>query len=317
MAYDLSEKLVVAVSSRALFDMTDANKIFETKGEVPYMKYQWKKKDEPLGKGDAFPFIERLLKLNNNENGSEEDSFVEVIVLSKNDPESGLRIFNSCKHYGLDISRGVFTSGRDPYEYMKAFNVCLFLSANKEDVDLAIEQELPAGLILHTKNPREQETNELRIAFDFDGVIADDESEKRFVAGQLKAFQQHEIENKDIPHGAGPLIVLIRKLAQFQQQERIKTQKDKNYIPVLRIAIVTARNAPAHERMIKTLRSFGLHAVEAFFLGGVSKKEVLSILKPHIFFDDQRGHVEPASDVVPSVHIPFGIKNIEQENGIA
>ncbi len=307
MAYDLSGKLVVAVSSRALFDMSDPNRIFETRGEVPYMKHQWRKRDVPLGKGDAFPFIERLLKLNEYS----KNPFVEVVVLSKNDPESGLMIFNSCKHYGLDISRGVFTSGRDPYEYMKAFNACLFLSANKDDVDHAIEQGLPAGLILHTKTPRDQETNELRIAFDFDGVIADDESEKQYADGQLEAFQQYEITNRDVPHGAGPLRTLISKLAEFQQYERFESLKNKDYAPVLRISIVTARNAPAHERMIKTLRSMGLHAVEAFFLGGVSKKEVLSILKPHIFFDDQRGHVEPASDVVPSVHIPFGVKNIK------
>lgn len=308
MPYNTDNKLVIAVSSRALFDLDEANQVFEEKGEQGYMDYQWKKRTDSLKTGVAFPFIKRILQFNNATNQP-----VEVIVLSKNDPFSGLRFFNSCKHYDLGITRGVFSAGKDPFPYMEAFNCCLFLSANEQDVKNALESGLPAGLILPTSAPQDPATNELRIAFDFDGVIADDASEQVFQQAGMAMYQKSEIENADIALNPGPLKDLIERLARLQKFEKLESLKDKCYTPRLRIAIVTARNAPAHERVITTLEKWGITAVEAFFLGGLEKKKVLSIFRPHIFFDDQMNHLEPASDVTPSVHIPFGLINKASE----
>lgn len=239
-------------------------------------------------------------------------NFVEVIVLSKNDPFSGLRFFKTCEHYALGITRGIFTAGRDPFPYMKAFNCCLFLSANEADVTKAIRAGNPAGLILPTQAPDDPQTGELRIAFDFDGVLADDSSERIYREQGKDNYQREERRNANIPSPPGPLKSLIESLAKIQKWENRQKERDLQYKPRLRIAIVTARNAPAHERVITTLREWGITAVEAFFLGGVSKKKVLEVLRPHIFFDDQMAHLAPASEVTPCVHIPFGIANQKQ-----
>lgn len=312
MPFSVENKLVIAVSSRALFDLDAENKIFEEKGEKAYADYQWAKREEYLKEGVAFPFIKRILQFNDSED--EKKNPVEVIVLSKNDPCSGLRFFNSCKHYGLGITRGVFTAGKSPYGYMDAFNCCLFLSANKEDVREAIDQGKPAGLILPTSAPPDPKTHELRVAFDFDGVLADDSAEKVYQKGGIDAYRKEETENAEKPLPPGPLKALFDRLSYIQRIEQVNRGKDASYRPRLRIAIVTARNAPAHERLIITLKSWGITAVEAFFLGGLEKKKVLEIFRPHLFFDDQRLHLEPASSVTPSVHIPFGIVNRENQD---
>lgn len=306
MPFNTENKLVIAVSSRALFDLDEANEIFENDGETSYMNYQWKNKEGILDKGVAYPFIKRLLQFNNED---EQSNPVEVIVLSKNDPFSGVRFFKSCEYYKLGITRGVFTAGRDPFPYMDAFNCCLFLSANKDDVDKAIASGKPAGLILRTNASDDPATNELRIAFDFDGVLVDDSSERIYHEQGMDAYRRQERKNADTASPPGPLKSLIERLAKIQKLENEEKKKNPNYVPRLRIAIVTARNAPAHERVITTLREWGITAVEAFFLGGLEKQKVLKILRPHIFFDDQMIHLEAASDITPSVHIPFGIAN--------
>lgn len=305
MGFSTDHKLVIAVSSRALFNLENENQIFYTQGEEEYIEYQWQHKDELLDKGVAFPFVKRLLQFN----ALKKDGIVEVILLSKNSPISGLRAFKSCEKYGLGITRGVFTAGNDPYPYMKAFNCCLFLSADKDDVKHAIRQSLPAGCVLPTNAPDDPKTGELRIAFDFDGVIADDSSERIYQEKGIEEYQREEKTNADTPMLPGPLRELIDKLSKIQHWERRIKKKNPSYQPKLRIAIVTARNAPAHERVITTLKNWGITTVEAFFLGGLEKRRILEIFKPHLFFDDQMQHLEPACENTPSVHIPFGIIN--------
>lgn len=294
MPFSTENKLVIAVSSRALFDLDEANGIFEKHGEKAYMEYQWEHRKDILAQGVAFPFIKRLLQFNGV---NEKDSPVEVIVLSKNDPFSGVRFFHSCEHYKMNITRGVFSAGRDPFLYMDAFDCCLFLSANKEDVEKAIQMGKPAGLILPTTAPDDPSTGELRIAFDFDGVLVDDSSERVYQEKGIVKYQQEEKKNAGIAAPSGPLKTLIERLAKIQKLENLEKNKNPDYIPRLRMTIVTARNAPAHERVITTLREWGITAVEAFFLGGLEKKKVLQILRPHIFFDDQMIHLEAASNI--------------------
>ena len=308
MAYDLKNRLVIGLSSSALFDLSESDKVFRDKGEKFYRLYQRQKQDEVLEKGRAFNFIWRLLSLNVI---SPESPLVEVILLSKNDPDTGLRVMNSIKYYGLDITRAVFLQGGFPHRYISAFNISLFLSASESDVKLAVDSGLPAGQVLNNR-PRlfqDDEGDELRIAFDFDGVIADDESKLVFRKYGLDAFQENEASKVDIVHQPGLLKTLLDKLSKIQRYEQKYAVKNPNYTKKIRISIVTARNAPAHERVIKTMRSWGITVNEAFFLGGVEKNAVLEVLRPHIFFDDQLTHANPASEIVPAVHIPFGIAN--------
>ena len=256
--------------------------------------------------GVAFPFIKRLLNLNL---AFPDLDPVEVVLLSKNDPDTGLRVFNSIKAHSLAITRGGFLNGRPPFKYMPAFNASLFLSANPDDVRNAILAGHAAGTVLRTNAVDDQSDQELRVAFDFDGVIVDDEAETVYKTHDLAQFQQTESDKVAIPHRPGPLSDLFRKLAVFQTLEHMKERKDSRYKRVLRTAIITARNAPAHERVVTTLRAWGVTADETFFLGGIEKKRVLEILKPHIFFDDQMDHLKSAAETIPSVHIPFGISN--------
>lgn len=308
MAFEIEKKLVVAVSSSAVFDMAKADDIFRADGESAYRTYQKERLDEPFEKGVAYPFIRRLLKLNH---AYPELRPIEVIVLSRNDPDSGQRFFRSCRHYDLDITRGAFLDGKSPHPFIPAFNASLFLSANKSDVDSAIHAGHPAGLVLPTKAVDSEDGDELRVAFDFDGVIADDESEAVFQkdTSNVTLFHDHELEKRDTPHNPGPLADLLKKLSVFQRWERQYVAKTNGAKRLLRIAIVTARNAPSNERMITTLNEWGLEAVEAYFLGGIEKRRILDVLQPHIFFEDQLKHLKTAAATVPSVHIPFGVTN--------
>lgn len=309
MAYDLTKRLVVGLSSSALFDLEESDNIFRTEGEEAYRQYQREMQDEPLSKGVAFPFIRRLLKLNEIR---PEDPLVEVILLSRNDPDTGLRVMNSIEHYGLGITRAVFLQGKSPYIYIPAFDIELFLSANRDDVMQAIAADYPAGQILNGHINDDSTDFELRIAFDFDGVLADDEAESIYKSsGQLSDFHRHEAANVNIPHNPGPLKKFLQRISYIQKLELEKVEQDPNYIPLLKISIVTARNAPSHKRVINTMRTWGISVNEAFFMGGVEKANVLRILKPHIFFDDQKLHLKSSSEL-PSVHIPFGIANIKQ-----
>lgn len=308
MSYDLEKKLVVAIASSALFDLSESDGVFKSEGEKAYRKFQIENMEEPLKPGVAFPFIKRLLGL--NKLYAAEDTPVEVIFLSKNDPDSGRRIFRSAQHYNLPISRGAFLTGGSPHRYIPAFSATLFLSADREDVELAIAEGHPAGVVLPNNAADDEDDTELRIAFDFDGVLADDEAERVFKETKnVDRFHESESEKKAVPHNPGPLKALLEKISRFQKLERRRSAQDKDYKPALRVAIITARNAPSNERFVTTMVKWGIEVDETFFLGGIEKSRILNVLKPHIFFDDQLGHLEASSESVPSVHIPFGVAN--------
>nr|WP_270815874.1 5'-nucleotidase [Aeromonas sp. QDB23] len=266
MAYDLTKRLVVGLSSSALFDLEESDNIFRTEGEESYREYQRKMQDEPLSRGVAFPFIRRLLKLNTL---FPQDPLVEVILLSRNDSDTGLRVMNSIEHYGLGITRAVFLQGKSPYIYIPAFDIELFLSANYQDVRQAVLAGYPAGQILSGDIKDDTEDLELRIAFDFDGVIADDEAEGVYKSsGQLADFHSHESELVDVPHNPGPLKNFLQRISDIQKLEADKKKEDSSYLPMLKVSIVTARNAPSHKRVINTMRSWGISVNEAFLWEG-------------------------------------------------
>ncbi|WP_018887714.1 5'-nucleotidase [Paenibacillus massiliensis] len=304
MPFDITNKFVIAVASSALFDLTESDRVFQEEGEAAYRDYQREHENEILAHGVAYPLIKRLLSIN-----TPEDQLVEVILLSRNDPDTGLRVFKSIEHYDLTISRAVFVAGSNPFKYMAAFNAALFLSGNPDDVKEAVEHGYPAGCMYPSDYIDDEQDNEIRIAFDFDGIIADDSAESIFQQGALDQFHSHEKELASLPLPAGPLSRFFTEISKLQQKEILKNQNDPDYKPRIRIAIATARNAPAHERMINTLRKLDIRIDEAFFLGGVEKIRVLNVFKPHIFFDDQVGHIEGVARTFPSVHVPFGAIN--------
>ncbi len=311
MPYDLSKRLVVGLASSALFDLTKSDQIFRTKGEAAYREYQREHQNDPLKIGAAFPFVKRLLHLNKLRPDSADDPLVEVMLLSRNDPDTGLRVMNSIEHHNLGITRAVFLQGKSPYRYIPAFNIELFLSANTQDVHQAVTAGYPAGHVLNSAITDEPDDPELRIAFDFDGVLVDDEAEAIFQKEKsVAAFREHEESHADIPHNPGLLKNFLQRLSEIQQLEMQKVAEEPAYAPMLKVSIVTARGAPAHKRVIRTMRAWDITVNEAFFLGGVGKEKVLETMRPHIFFDDQKLHLEPASKVLPAaVHIPFGITN--------
>ncbi|QIQ22184.1 5'-nucleotidase [Zophobihabitans entericus] len=307
MAYDLTNRLVIGLASSALFDLEESDNIFREQGEIAYRTFQRDNENSPLKKGVAFPFIQRILSLNAL---NPKDPPVEVILLSRNDPDTGLRVMNSIEHYKLNMTRAVFLQGSSPLKYIPAFDIELFLSANIQDVKQAVNAGYPAGRVLQGNIKDDINDKELRIAFDFDGVIIDDEAETIYKETRdLSLFHDNETTKEDIVHNPGPLNNFIRRLANIQELERKKIETDSTYIPMLRTAIVTARNAPSHKRAIHTLRGLGIEINEAFFLGGIEKSKVLEIMRPHIFFDDQISHLEEPSRILPSVHIPFGVAN--------
>jgi 5'-nucleotidase len=234
---------------------------------------------------------------------------VEVIILSRNDPEAGLRMMDAVKAYELDISRAFFLSGQLAYPYMKAVNACLYLTTNKDEVKEAVSAGYPAGHVLPCSQCDSDVDNQLRIAFDFDGVLVDDEAEAKYADGGLPLFHHHELEHKDRPLKDGPLMPLLQRLSRIQKMEELNSSRQNNPEKAIRVSIVTARNAPAHERLVTTLKNLGITPDELFLTGGIEKKNILDILKPQIFFDDQLGHLTPAAANTPCVHIPFGIRN--------
>lgn len=308
MPYELESRLVIGVASSAVFDLRDSDSIFKSQGEEEYRKFQEANLDNPLPKGIAFPFIKRLLALNDL-SPDPIDPLVEVVLLSRNDPDTGLRVMKTIKHYGLGMTRAIFMQGKSPYEYIPALNIALFLSANKPDVDAAINLGHPAGQVLDSKFDDDETDRTLRIAFDFDGVLAGDESESVMQTSGLTAFHDHEVKNVMQPHNPGPLKEFLVRVSKIQSAEEKHKKQNPEYENRIRVSIVTARSAPSHERALKTLKSWGVMANDAFFLGGIEKGRVLGVLKPHIFFDDQSGHLKSTSALVPSVHIPFGITN--------
>jgi 5'-nucleotidase len=308
MPYELDNRLVIGVASSAVFDLLDSDAVFRSQGEEEYRKFQEKNLNNPLPKGIAFPFIKRLLSLNDLcEDPS--DPLVEVVLLSRNDPDTGLRVMKTIEHYGLGMTRAIFMQGRSPYEYIPALNIALFLSGNKADVEAAIKAGHPAGQVLDSQFDDDEDDKTLRIAFDFDGVLAGDEAETVMQSSGLVEFHAHEVKNAMEPHNPGPLKEFMVRMAKIQSVEEEHKKLNPDYENRIRVSIVTARSAPSHERALNTLKSWGVMVNDAFFLGGIEKGKVLAVLKPHIFFDDQSGHLKSASAVAPSVHIPFGITN--------
>ena len=309
---DLERALVVGVASSALFDLEASDAVFRRDGEQKYREYQRDHLDDALGPGVAFPFIRRLLALNDL---SGDERLVEVVVLSRNDPETGLRVMRSVERHGLDITRAIFMQGRSPYRFMEPLPMSLFLSANGADVREAIRMGFAAGRVVGRaaddgRAVDDDGGTDLRIAFDFDGVLADDSSERLYQEGTLEAYQANESALADVPLPKGPLAAFLEKINHIQRIEDAKHDADPGgYERRVRVAVVTARSAPAHERAINSIHQWGLRVNDAFFLGGIDKGPVLGVLQPHIFFDDQRRHVDTASRSTPSVHIPFGELN--------
>jgi 5'-nucleotidase len=293
-------KLVVAISSRALFDLEESNRVFEEEGVEAYHRYQLAREDEILAPGIALPLVKKLLALNAL---APVRPRVEVILLSRNTAETGLRIMNSIQHYGFDITRAAFTGGESTYPYVPAFDAHLFLSANGEDVRRALDAGHAAAQILPSNVGQNVEwTDELRIAFDGDAVLFSDEAERVYKKEGLAAFTAAEVEAAKEPLSGGPFKNFLAAL------HRIQSEYPIDRAPI-RTALVTARSAPAHERVVRTLRAWGIRIDEALFLGGLDKGPFLRAFGADIFFDDQHRHVESARKYVAAGHVPFGVAN--------
>ena len=300
MAFSLDGKLVVAISSRALFNFEEENQIFEASDDSAYMQLQLERIDQAAKPGVAYPLVKKLLGFNQGK-----QQMVEVVILSRNDPVSGLRVFRSAKSVGLAIERGVFTRGRPPYHYLKSLQANLFLSANADDVRATLDAGFPAAMVFpQSKQIAESNPDEIRIAFDGDAVLFSDEAEQVFQSKGLDAFVAHESKKVEIPLPPGPFKPLLEALHRLQN-----ATKQDNHPMRIRTALVTARSAPAHERAIRTLMAWGVTVDEAMFLGGLAKKDFLKEFQPDVFFDDQLGHCELASDVAPTGQVLSGIAN--------
>ena len=305
MPFPIEKKLVIAVASSALFQLDEADAVFRKQGLRAYREYQLAHENDVLAPGIAFPFVRRFLELNRI---FPEKQPAEVVLLSRNDNDTGMRVFNSIEHYNLGIIRAAFTRGDSPFRYIPAYNVSLFLSANGDDVTEALGKGYPAGVVLPSAADDDERDDELRVAFDFDGVIADDSAEKIYQTQGLEAFHRQEAREGGEAIAPGPLTDLFRKLGNLRKLEDEREEKDPKYRRFLKTAIVTARSAPAHKRVMTTLREWHITVDETHFLGGMDKGRVLKTLKPHIFFDDQQHpHLDAAKDFTPSVHIPFGV----------
>jgi 5'-nucleotidase len=298
MPLNLEDYLVIGISSRALFDLEEENKMYEEQGLQLYKEYQIEHENEILKPGTGFQLVKAFLRINSLVS---EKRKTEIIILSRNSADMSLRIFNSIEHYGLDITRAALVGGASISPYLTAFNIGLFLSANEIDVQEAINAGVAAGLICTQPEfpiDPDKEIDQIRIAFDGDAVLFSDESERIYKEQGLEAFLQHEKVNARKPLPEGPFAKLLKTLS-FLQNEFSEDE-----VPI-RTALVTARNAPAHERVIRTLREWDVRIDEAFFLGGVEKSEVLKAFGAHIFFDDQLVHIAPASKLVPAARVPY------------
>ena len=303
-AYPIEDKLVIAVASSALFRLDVADEIYRSKGLSAYRKYQREHEDSVLEPGIAFPFIRRFLKFNDL---FPETQPVEVVLLSHNDPDTGNRVLRCIDHYGLDITRSAFLTDGRPVDYIDAYNVSLFLSGNEADVRDAIRSGFAAGYVLDSKLNDDENDGELRVAFDFDGVLADDSAEQVYQSGGIDQFWKSETRQSGVPLGPGPLADLFTKLSRLHTMEEERKSADPSYHRFLRTAIVTARSGPAQWRLATTLRDWNITVDQTFTLGGMSKSRILKRLRPHIYFDDQWSpHLESAKEYTPSVHIPFG-----------
>jgi 5'-nucleotidase len=296
MPTSLSSQLVVAISSRALFDFEEENRVFEASDDRAYMQLQLDRLERAATPGVAFSLVNKLLAFNAG------TARVEVVILSRNDPVSGMRVFRSAQHYGLPIQRGVFTRGQSPWRYLRPLNAHLFLSTNETDVRSALAAGVPAARVYpNSARASTAHPDEVRIAFDGDAVLFSDEAEQVFQRSGLDAFQAHERARAGTPLAAGPFKPLLEALQRLQH-EPVDGMR-------IRTALVTARSAPAHERAIRTLMDWNIEVDEAMFLGGLSKGEFLREFEPDFFFDDQTGHVRSAAEHVPAGHVAAGIAN--------
>jgi len=313
MPMTLDGKLVVAISSRALFDFEEENQVFEQGDDRAYMALQLQRLDMPAKPGVAFSLVKKLLAFNQRPatpksspapavDAVEQTQPVEVVILSRNDPVSGMRVFRSAQHYGLPIERGSFTRGQAPWRYLKPLHANLFLSTHLSDVRAALGAGVPAAQVYpQSVHASDAHPFEVRIAFDGDAVLFSDEAERVYQAQGLQAFQQHEIEKAALPLPDGPFKPLLFALQNLQQSGTPKMR--------IRTALVTARSAPAHERAIRTLMNWNIEVDEAMFLGGLAKGEFLREFEPDFFFDDQTGHIESAAQHVPAGHVASGVRN--------
>ena len=296
MAASLQGQLVVAISSRALFDFEEENRLFEAEDDRAYMQLQLQRLDQPARPGVAFSLVHKLLAFN------ADSAQVQVVILSRNDPVSGMRVFRSAQHYGLSVERGVFTRGESPWRYLKPLDAHLFLSANEADVRSALGAGVPAARVFpHSARASDAHPTEVRIAFDGDAVLFSDEAERVFRDGGLDAFQSHERAHSGTPLAPGPFKPLLEALHRLQRAGSGGMR--------IRTALVTARSAPAHERAIRTLMDWRIEVDEAMFLGGLPKGEFLREFEPDFFFDDQTGHVNSAAAHVPAGHVAAGVAN--------
>jgi 5'-nucleotidase len=301
MSNMLEGKLVVAISSRALFDFEQENEVFEQGDDRAYMALQLQRLEQPAQPGVAFSLVKKLLAFNQGPT-SPASQPVEVVILSRNDPVSGMRVFRSAQHYGLPIQRGSFTRGQPPWRYLKPLHANLFLSTHLSDVRAALDAGVPAAQVYpHSAHASDAHPHEVRIAFDGDAVLFSDEAERIYQAQGLSAFQRHEQDKAQQPLLAGPFKPLLAALQRLQQEGTPSMR--------IRTALVTARSAPAHERAIRTLMDWNIEVDEAMFLGGLPKGEFLREFEPDFFFDDQTGHIESAAQHVPSGHVASGVRN--------
>ena len=297
MSTSLDGQLVVAISSRALFDFEEENEHFEAHDDRAYMRLQLERLDLPAKPGVAFSLVNKLLAFNID------SPQVEVVILSRNDPVSGLRVFRSAQHYGLAVQRGVFTRGESPWRYLRPLNAHLFLSTNEADVRSALGAGVPAARVYpHSARASSAHPSEVRIAFDGDAVLFSDEAERVYAHSGLDAFQAHERDHSGTPLAAGPFKPLLVALQRLQQAAPSDMR--------VRTALVTARSAPAHERAMRTLMDWNIEIDAAMFLGGLPKGEFLREFEPDFFFDDQSGHIQNAAAHVPSGHVAAGIRNV-------
>ena len=297
-ATGLQDQLVVAISSRALFDFEEENRLFEAADDRAYMQLQLQRLEQPARPGVAFSLVHKLLAF--NAGGA---TRVQVVILSRNDPVSGMRVFRSCQHYGLPVERGVFTRGQSPWRYLKPLDANLFLSANDADVRSALAAGVPAARVYpHAARASDAHPDEVRIAFDGDAVLFGDESEAIYQREGLQAFQTHEATHSGTPLAPGPFKPLLQALHRLQAAPSSGMR--------LRTALVTARSAPAHERAVRTLMAWNIDVDEAMFLGGLSKGAFLREFEPDFFFDDHTGHVDSAAQHVPAGHVASGVRNL-------
>ena len=298
MGVTLDNKLVIAISSRALFDLNDSHQVYINEGLEAYSEYQVAREEEPLPPGEAFPLVHKLLRLNQLLGG---ESQVEVVLLSRNSADTGLRVFNSIQHYDLNISRAAFCGGESPWRYINAFGCQLFLSTEPDDVRYALDCGVAAATLVSNKGGG-SDTDQLRFAFDGDAVLFSDEAERVYKTEGLEAFTASERAAAKTPLSGGPFKSFLAALHQLQQAFPASEAP-------IRTALVTARSAPAHERVIRTLRAWDIRIDESIFLGGLDKTEFLKAYRADVFFDDQQSHCESASPHIATGHVPHGVAN--------